>query len=857
MANLPLDSIRAARHATVAAVSTPGSRRVISRMWPSVPAAGLAALLLVLLVLAEQGQLLSAERVLLPTDLIFSLPMFQSAAPAGFNHPSNALLSDVVFAFYPWAVVTRETLQQGYFPFWNQYVFAGSPHFANFQSAVLYPLNVLSYLLPLNLAINLTAIVRLVVAGCGMVLFARELRVGFLGMVVAGATFMLGGSMTVWLSYPISNSYAWMPTLFFLGERLIRTNQTWYIPALIAVLATIILGGQPQIAFIVLFAWSVYCGARLFSRFRVASHRRAAVMSVGLLISAGVISLLVTAVQLLPSWEWLDVTNESYRRASMARVDLIDPAFGKNLLAAVVSMVVPNFFGNPTWGGDLPLSFVYSNYLEQTVYVGIAPLVFSIMALWSLTGKRWVAGGLSPEERGLIILLGAMAALFLGLAVYAPGLELVTRLPVFNMVWPQRYRLVVTFCLAALAGIGAHRLGRGGFSRRAVTQTAWWLVVTSLVSVCVLTTVAVALRVFKEQVITIPRWRGLYDIMLYGFSLENVGMYASVAVAIVFAVFLFISTRRSISRTWLHSLCTGFVIADLLVFGSRFNPTVPATDVFPSTLGTRFLAERLASGSGRVLALSDTLPADVATPYGLRDVAGYDYLIGSYSEFVQAMGGVLEGSQRVAFSTLGPNALALLNVSYVIGKEAPQGPGAASLREVARDGTVRIYENSAPVPRAHIVRDVWIEPDRAKALDVLKSPEFEPNEAVLLQEAPSVELPTNGAVNHDLVTIVADRGPELEIQTTTSSAGYLVLADAYYPGWQAEVDDVTTRIYRADYAFRAIYLPEGSHVVRFHYTPTWFDLGLRLSVMGLVLTVGVPFGLWLGRRRLQGRQRRG
>jgi O-antigen/teichoic acid export membrane protein len=67
-----------------------------------------------------------------------------------------------------------------------------------------------------------------------------------------------------------------------------------------------------------------------------------------------------------------------------------------------------------------------------------------------------------------------------------------------------------------------------------------------------------------------------------------------------------------------------------------------------------------------------------------------------------------------------------------------------------------------------------------------------------------------------------------------------VLTDAYFPGWKAylrpfggdEGDETELTIYRANSAFRSVYLPEaGQWTVRFVYSPMSFKLGLYVSFL--------------------------
>lgn len=68
----------------------------------------------------------------------------------------------------------------------------------------------------------------------------------------------------------------------------------------------------------------------------------------------------------------------------------------------------------------------------------------------------------------------------------------------------------------------------------------------------------------------------------------------------------------------------------------------------------------------------------------------------------------------------------------------------------------------------------------------------------------------------------------------TDSAGLLVLADAFYPGWSAEVDGRSAPILRADGLFRAVALAPGSHRVVFRYRPLSVFVGAGLSAVALL-----------------------
>ncbi|NIO00141.1 MAG: YfhO family protein, partial [Anaerolineae bacterium] len=69
------------------------------------------------------------------------------------------------------------------------------------------------------------------------------------------------------------------------------------------------------------------------------------------------------------------------------------------------------------------------------------------------------------------------------------------------------------------------------------------------------------------------------------------------------------------------------------------------------------------------------------------------------------------------------------------------------------------------------------------------------------------------------VTVTAYKPEEVILRTSLQAPGYVVLSDSWYPGWKATVDGEPTSIERANVAFRAVYVPEGDHIVHLIYRP--------------------------------------
>jgi uncharacterized membrane protein YfhO len=78
-------------------------------------------------------------------------------------------------------------------------------------------------------------------------------------------------------------------------------------------------------------------------------------------------------------------------------------------------------------------------------------------------------------------------------------------------------------------------------------------------------------------------------------------------------------------------------------------------------------------------------------------------------------------------------------------------------------------------------------------------------------------------------------------------AGYVVLADPFYPGWAADIDGSPTTVYRAYGALRAIHVPAGEHTMEFVFRPASVYWGGALTGAGLLCCLVLSLlGWWRG-----------
>ena len=80
-----------------------------------------------------------------------------------------------------------------------------------------------------------------------------------------------------------------------------------------------------------------------------------------------------------------------------------------------------------------------------------------------------------------------------------------------------------------------------------------------------------------------------------------------------------------------------------------------------------------------------------------------------------------------------------------------------------------------------------------------------------------------------------------------AEAGFVVMTDQHYPGWEASVNGAATPILRANFAFRTFRVPAGRSEIVLRYRPKSIPLGFAVSGAAILVCVGLAFATRPGR----------
>jgi hypothetical protein len=358
----------------------------------------------------------------------------------------NSVTTDQIDAIIPWSTLAWTQVHHLQIPLWNPYNGLGMPLAFNWQSAVLSPATVVSYLVPLRFAYSAQILVTLLIAGVGVYLFGRLLNLGVLACVTAATMFELSGSFIGWLGWPHASVMAWAGWLFSAIVLTVRLRHRLRSIALTAlVLACAIYSGQPEI-FTILTATAAVFTVTLLIQMATSERTWRAVVTPLLDLTIGAVAGFAWSAPLtLPG---LQLVLGSTRRSGNLSAFGVGKALPFHDLA---HLLVQGYNGVPLSGGQM---FGDTLYVETAAYVGVIAVVLAVMGV-----------ALCRHRPGVVAL--AAVGVFALLVVYAPPVEaLISRLPFVQTIDWHRALMSVSFAIAVLAGFGMDVLVRSFRERR-------------------------------------------------------------------------------------------------------------------------------------------------------------------------------------------------------------------------------------------------------------------------------------------------------------------------------------------------------------------------------------------------------
>jgi hypothetical protein len=372
---------------------------------------------------------------------------------------------------YPLHVLAGSMYRQGELPFWDQYLFSGTPLLAGFNAGAFYPLLGLFAVLPDRVAWIATEVILFSLIAVGMYAFLRALRLSTMACLLAAATFSFSGVVLSQVNHvDMTEGFVSVPFMLLAVLHIVRDGRWRWSVVLGIAFALVIFGGAPEAmldeAFLVIAYGALSAGLDRRSWWRVLSRGG----------MGAALALSLSAVQWLPGVAAISISQRSSLGVSFTGSGSFAPA--NSLLS-----LVPNLFGGYGFLGEAKF-FSHYNLPEVGIYVGVLPMV----ALLSLWRPGWPSG-LPGRERRTWYIVG-LIGLLLAFGANTPLEHLFNSIPLYGHQRLQSRNMIDVS--VALCVLFAGWLDRRTDAGPSFVRFDRWVGFVPLVAVVALVTWAVA-----------------------------------------------------------------------------------------------------------------------------------------------------------------------------------------------------------------------------------------------------------------------------------------------------------------------------------------------------------------------------
>jgi hypothetical protein len=699
----------------------------------------------------------------------------------------NPPISDVFSQFFIWKHQLIDIFRQGAWPLWNDTSLSGTPILATYHSSPLFPANLL-FLLPKFWGWSTYIASSTLVAMVGMYLFVGRWVKSRPGRVIAAIIFALAGPMTTWSEFGTGVwAAAMIPLILFLVDQIVSAKKTKLLPLVSILTAFLFLAGHAQIDTYAAILVPAYI---LFRLKTVPKEER--ILLFLQFAFFGVLGVGLASIQLLPTIDFqsISIRGEENYAATFN--------FGLTPVLEVIRLWAADFFGHPvTYNHFSPTS-----YHEYSSFLSTLSLPFIISLLFSKKGRT---------AKFFIILFVTT----LLLAIENPLSKLIFSLPLPLLTYSSASRILflTSFSAAVLVSLSLKKLNFQKFRNRLFSFSLVFIILTLL-------------SIFLVP----PQFRTI--------AIRNSILPISMLISLLVLIKLNLKTKIMVL------ILLAFFSFDLGRYFRKYNPQISRHLVFPTTPAIEYLKNQ--DGIFRVVRQHGPLmPPNTWSFYGLSSIEGYDPLrllnYNRYFHLLENKPYLNKSSRYSELEDVDPKFLDASNVKYFMAinkEERPHRPVVEKLLQhgykvVFKDKTVEILENPHVLPRAYFVENLIQVSTEDELIEKIEDSSFDPRFTAVILASNTQET----EFGKGEITKINYQPNTVTVDLVLSSQGFMVLSDAFSPGWSAELNGQDVKIHQVNGGVRGVFLPAGNHRLVFKYLPESFTLGMKISLASLAILV--------------------
>jgi hypothetical protein len=240
---------------------------------------------------------------------------------------------------------------------------------------------------------------------------------------------------------------------------------------------------------------------------------------------------------------------------------------------------------------------------------------------------------------------------------------------------------------------------------------------------------------------------------------------------------------------------------------------------------------------------------------------GIPQLLGHHGNELHRFDELLGGKNQ--WRNLSPQLLHLFAVRYVIAPAAEDAPDSIPGYRKVLDGVEtsagvpgRLFERAAPAPYVRVVPGALKMAD-SLTVGTLTDPRLPGYDRVVFlgEDAPVEPVALTAwpepSPTRAIVTEWRPGAMTVTLHPAPQQTGYLLVAENWYPDWEASVDGAPARVFRGDHTLITVALPAGASRVELAFRSREYRRGKAITIASLILVLAglvAPFTR-LARRR--------
>jgi hypothetical protein len=713
------------------------------------------------------------------------------------------------------------------FPFWNPYNYSGIPLLATLQPGIFYPPHLLYFVLPFNVAWNWLIILHFIFTGMSSYVFLRYISVSRLSAFLGGTVLILSGYLvSVHNLLPHLFAVAWFPLIVLFFLKYIETGRKKNIVLSGGFLVFQFCAGAPEIVLltvVVLFIVSFYLKA-FMAKSDLSWLDGVKALSITILLF-----ILLAGVQWVPFYE---LKTQSIRASGLSYSDAVTWSFAWK---DFIQFILPDVFGY----FQTTEKYWQNQSWLKTVYIGLAPICFSILYF------------LSKDRRRIFFASIMMISLVFALGGNTPIYKILYKIPPFNSIrYPVKFLFLLFFGISATTALGLDRL-RGYFENK--DKKVQYTVQTFFYVGFLFALLWGYFNFYSADVEGFFLRHGLKP-PLYNevwFNVHNIKRFLLFSFLFCSALFLYFKIQSNKLKNVILFAVLFVSIFDLFLANYGFFSSVSwkwftAREGFvkelPSAEETEryFVTVKTEREFQNVVLGKNSMSAPYASMYGLYTVGGSEVMrVESQDTFLrmfQCFKDIVDAERLLDIG-----GIKYVIVSYEVNSKDFE----LVKKESLGDKDVYLYQYKRYPGRFLFFNNIRSVNNANEAIvAIVESKDIDFRKELIIVDKSARNLKQERPVKGN-VTVISFTPNKLILNYETDRDAFLYLSDTYYPGWRAYVDRKETKIYRANLAFRAVEVPKGKHTVVFKYVPMSFYIGLCLTIFGILLCI------WLWRRDRQ------